>query len=324
MKLNSEAEQSLYRVLFTSAILVNLFFHKDSVPNSAFLFCAIYVFIGISTFMSTFYHPNPSLKRQWLSLLMDLAAISYGFMITGEYGGLFFGVYLWVIVGYGLRYGANFLKIGLGLALISFIVAVQYNTYWLSHPSLVYGLLLTMVLVPIHTNRLLHKLNIATEKAEAANKAKSNFISHISHEIRTPLNGIVGACELLQSSKNQADRINLIKIMQNSSELLIELVNNVLDLSKIENGKMLLGKMDFELQTLIKNTLSLFESSVKQKNIKLNFTSDIDDSLNVSGDYLHIKQVLINLLGNAIKFTERGEVTLKVSSLGREGKKIKL
>ena len=86
MKLNSEAVQSLYRVLFTSAILVYLWFHKSAAPTAAFLFCSFYIFIGISTYLSTICHPQPSAKRQWLSLQMDLTAISYGFVLSAHCG----------------------------------------------------------------------------------------------------------------------------------------------------------------------------------------------------------------------------------------------
>jgi two-component system sensor histidine kinase RpfC len=311
MKLTAELEQSLYRVSFTGAILAYLLFSHSS--ENALIFCTTYLIVGILSCLSILHHPQPMLRRQWLSLIMDLGAISVGFVLTGELGALFFGVYLWVIVGYGLRYGKSFLKAGVAVGIIFFLSAVQFNEYWTSHPAMVYGLILAMVLIPMHTQRLLNKLNIATEKAEAANKAKSNFISHISHEIRTPLNGITGASNLLMSTDDPSEQKHLAEIMQNSSELLVELVNNVLDLSKIENGKMELEHVNFNLNALVKNTVSIFESTAKQKNIKLSYQSDFDDSVNIHADFLHIKQVLINLIGNAIKFTKQGSVTLIIS-----------
>jgi len=313
-KKNNEYEQSLFRIIFTSSILIywSLNHHKASI--SAIVFCSAVLLIGALLFIHINKFPKPNLKRQWISMLIDIGAISYGIYLTNEVGAVLIGIYLWLIVGYGLRYGQALL-IGTHIAsLVGFCAAVFFNPYWHSHIELVWGLFITLALVPIHTLRLIKKLDAAIKRAEKANQAKSQFLSHISHEIRTPLNGIVGASDLLLNTQLDDEQKHLSNILKNSSELLGQLVNNVLDLSKIESGKMTVEPVDFNLTEVLSKTISLFEQQAAKKNIALTYEMEPKTPVMLRSDLLHIKQVLVNLLANAVKFTEQGSVTLRVNA----------
>lgn len=161
----------------------------------------------------------------------------------------------------------------------------------------------------------------AEEKAKAASNAKSDFVATISHEIRTPLNGIIGSIDLLSKSMEfEEEQRELIDTAESSSELLLGIVNDVLDYSKIEAGLLELKSEPFYMKKLIQESEQLFASHGVEKG--LNFHSDIDPSVlkSYNGDIVRIKQILANLLSNAFKFTEQGEVTLKVSS--KQGDKV--
>ncbi|OZA05666.1 MAG: hypothetical protein B7X95_05555, partial [Methylophilaceae bacterium 17-44-8] len=132
--------------------------------------------------------------------------------------------------------------------------------------------------------------------------------------IRTPLNGIVGACSLLEASNLDKNNATLFNVMKSSSNVLLDLVNNVLDLSKIESGKTTHYEEDFYLHNLILTTVNLFETQAAQKGITINYEIAQDTPLKLHGNLLHTKQVLINLVGNAVKFTEQGAVTICVSA----------
>lgn len=159
------------------------------------------------------------------------------------------------------------------------------------------------------------KLELSKIEAEKANRAKSLFLANMSHEIRTPMNAVLGYSQILLRKKTlDKDTKNAIKTIDSSSKNLLNMINEVLDISKIEAGKMELNLNDFDLDDLIRNLSSLFELRCKEK--KLQWTVEgFSDPLPVHGDGTKLRQVLVNLLGNAIKFTNYGEVSFTVNAL---------
>lgn len=157
--------------------------------------------------------------------------------------------------------------------------------------------------------------------AESANRAKSAFLAHMSHELRTPLNGILGYAQILsRNNELSLKQKNGLEIIQRSGEHLLGLINDILDLSKIEARKMELYKSDFELPEMIKGLAQIFRIRAKEKGITFSYEALYDLPISVYGDSRRLRQVLINLLSNAIKFTEEGKVMLKVA-LKDENKK---
>ena len=261
-------------------------------------------------------NPRPSPIRRVMGICLDLFSLSAVMYLAGANSVPLFVLYLWVILGNGFRYGTRYLWISLGVSLLGYIPAILWGSYWEINQSIAVSLLIMLCVLPVYAAFLLKKLHAAIDSAKQANEAKSRFLANMSHELRTPLNGVIGMGELLRETSLSFEQHELVNSMHSSANTLLELIENVLDISKIEAGKLQIHSNPFDLHALVNSVRYMLAPMGESKGLSVSCHIDPDTPYYLNGDQPHIRQVLINLINNAIKFTDEGSVSLQVFQAG--------
>ena len=288
----------------------------DNVTSLAGLIVILYYTSALAIFSSIVINPVPSQIRRICGAALDMGSLSILMFHTGEETIPLFLIYLWVILGNGFRFGLTNLYVSQIIAIAGFSVVVVWGEYWLEHRIIGISLLLMLCLLPVYAGFLIKKLHAAVNMAKQANEAKSRFLANMSHELRTPLNGVIGMGDLLRETKLNYEQQELVNTMHSSANTLLELIENVLDIAKIEAGKVLIECKDFDLHGLVNSVIYMLAPMGEKKNLTVSCTFDPETPFALKGDQQHLRQVLINLVNNAIKFTEKGSVVLSVRLIG--------
>ena len=313
-----EQEQGLLRIIITALVYTYILFSWPDGEGGIEIWVdgtrilLVFLVFSIILLTSVLIRPQPSDFRKYIGIVGDVTVTSSLMHLTGVVGAPWYGVYLWVTLGNGFRYGEKFLYVSGVVSLLGFGAVVFTTPYWDTHIELAVGLAVTLLVIPAYSGILIRRLNEARARADLASRAKSDFLSRMSHEIRTPLNGILGMTDLLRTRPLEAEDKEYVETIYASGKALACQIDEILDLSKIEAGQLSLEVLEFDLYALINTTLRIFEMQVSEKKIQLQETINPNTPYLLCGDPHKLRQILINLIGNAVKFTEKGFVSLRV------------
>jgi two-component system sensor histidine kinase RpfC len=272
-----------------------------------------YVVFSLLIISRTYINPRGVRWRHSVFMACDVALVCVLLYLLGEYGVPFFAVYLWLTVGNGFRYGYRELILCASLSIAGFLVVIKITPFWRGELLFSVTGIILLTVIPMYVSIMLKRLQIEKEKVEHANKEKSRFLANVSHEIRTPLNAVIGFSDLLGKTTDKAKQARIAKNIKAASGSLMALIEGVLDFSRIESGNVLIKEEEFNLYALVHSVGSMF--SMQEKPDKVSYITDMDVSLPrcILGDKDRLQQILVNLVGNAVKFTSAGEIRVKVS-----------
>jgi len=311
---DTEHEQGILRLVISSLVFLYLLpdalLKQDTLPLYVM---GIHLLLALIIFLRIAYSTNISPGRRVFAQFADVAAISWYMAVFGEPAGWLLLLYIWVTLGSGFRFGARYLISELAMSVVGFGVVLYVNDFWRSHLPLGIGLLIGMTAVSLYVLSLVRRMFDAIARAEAANLAKRRFISMVSHELRTPLNAIIGMADLLRDTQLSREQADMLQTLRGSSRVMLGLIEDVLDFSKIEAGKVVLERTDFDLHALVNSTCRIVAAQAAAKGVDFVVSLMPEVPPAVRGDPHHLRQVLINLAGNAVKFTDSGSVTVHLS-----------
>lgn len=321
---DSEHAQALVRLVIAAMLLLYLAGVAsgagagDEVRLSVLILLAETV-LGLGLVIAIMLSPGVSHPRRVLGMVADYGTLAAMMIVKGEVLAPLYVIILWVTVGNGLRYGTRYLFAAMGLATLTFFAVIEATPYWQQNPYLAWGLLIGLVAIPGYLISLLRDLRRAGEEARRANAAKSRFLANMSHEFRSPLNGIIGMAELLSSTRLAPEQRECADVIHTSAQSLLLLVEDVLDISAIEAGKLKRQDSEFAPRELVRRIRTMLQPMAAGKNLQLGI--ELPDSVpaRLHGDAGHLSQILLNLLHNAIKFTDAGSVRLDVQVRERQG-----
>ena len=305
-----EYEMSLNRLVFLALIAAYTFWINPSVPHEALIAAAIFAVISVGIVVHIVLRPHQSTIRRVVAIFSDLTTASVQLHYVGETSSVLFLLYLWITFGNGFRFGVWFLYVAMAVSVACFSIVVYTTPRWHEDIYLSASLLLSLIVLPLYASTLIRKLSNAKAQAEAANRAKTLFLASVSHELRTPLNAIIGLSDLMSGTSLDAEQRGIIRTIGSAGEALLRQINSILNLSRIEAGKMPVERIDFDLAEVLSTARAMVLTQAQQKGLRLTIHIAPQTPLRLHGSRNHLEEILLNLLGNAVKFTEKGYVTL--------------
>jgi signal transduction histidine kinase len=293
----------------------------------------ILAYLAFSTAWYEFVRRTPYRwpRRRYVSMVTDLGIMTVFLHLGGKYVAAFYPIFLWIIIGNGIRFGAHFLTWAQVLGAVGFGTVMLGTGYWQDHREVGIGMLIGVLVLPTFYQTLLRRLRkmqeleVALARSRLADKAKDQFLAAMSHEIRTPMNGVLGMAQALEETDLDQEQRGHLAIITRSVESLLHIINDILDYSKITSHTLELENAPFDLEQVLGDVRSLLQSTADQKGVNLAFAYPADAPRRFVGDPTRIRQVALNLVGNAIKFTEPGEVRIECRITGAQrGPNVKL
>jgi two-component system sensor histidine kinase RpfC len=265
---------------------------------------------GLGFFTHILRYPNKNTLRRMLGLIHDMVWCGLALYAFGDGGILIWGMYIWLVVGYGFRYGVTYLYSAAALALCSFFTVAYFSPFYgKNHELMALGTFLLAIVIPVYLGSLLKNLQRNLEAAREADRVKTRFLANVSHDLRTPLNVILANTEILaRDLREHQQSLQPLYDMQEAGRSLGELVTNLLDIGRLEAGRLQLDSCPVNVPELLGRVRRLNEVAAREKGIRIYLTVSPDTPLVVNSDRLRLEQILNNIVSNAVKFTQHGYV----------------
>lgn len=312
-----EHESSLFRIII---LLVVIGYTAISGAYEATFLAFWYLLVAIAFHIYLLSTKKISVFRRILGIITDTTMLTAALYFAGNFSPPLMVTYLWIVAGAGFRYGIRYLVVAATISFVAQLILFALSPYWNAEYIHAYGWLVAAIVLPLFIARLLNKIQHAIVDAERANMAKSEFLANMSHELRTPLNGIIAVSELLFLRHLGVKEREYANIIQTSGKTLLALIEDVLDFSKIEAGKLTVDESPFVFDDVLQDSVATFKAQALNTGISLHLQIDPGLPRMVSGDEIHLRKILLNFLGNAVKFTHTGSVTLSARLLNDDNK----
>ncbi|MDQ1363327.1 MAG: hypothetical protein QG652_1188 [Pseudomonadota bacterium] len=264
------------------------------------IFSASFFGISFIILLSLYWQPA-NRPRRYLALAFDIASTTLSAWFTGGINSVYVLVYLWIYIGYGSRYGKNFLLAAIALTFIGYNILLISEDAWAILTLDAIAFLLLIIALPFYLYSMQKRLQIAVEEAEQANRAKSEFLSTMTHQIRTPIGGIVGMIDLLNKTGLTDQQKQYLQALNQSSNELQEIIEDVVDFSQIEQGNIHFEARNFEPRTLLNGLIHGMANMAHEKGLDLHCYISGKFPWQVQGDAQRLRQALSNVLRYAIK-----------------------
>jgi two-component system sensor histidine kinase RpfC len=287
--------------------------HQQLLDDIGFYFF-LYTIATFLLFLHLLAQPGISVARRLIGIPLDIGVVAYLMHAGGEITSFVYPIFLWAIFGNGFRFGVRYLFAASAFGFCAFLAVVITTPFWYENRELSAGLLGALIVLPVYVSVFIRRLSEAKRQAEEASRVKGLFLASISHELRTPLNAVIGLSDVLVSSNLNRDQSDMVRTIGKSGRLLLSLINSLLDLSRMEHGKKpQMG--EFDLHELLRDVRNMLLVQAQERGIGLVLHFDLALPQKVIGSTRHFEEVLINLVGNAIKFTSHGYVLIEASRI---------
>ncbi len=320
---DSEHEQALVRVVIVFFLFAYFYALRISAPDlgetatrQLIATAAIYFLFSIADLVAIVSWPGETPWRRIAANIGDSLAMLSVLQAGGEYTASLYPIYLWVTFGNGFRFGVTYLAIAIATSVASFSLVLAATPWWHDNLSLGCGLLVGLFALPSYAGFLIRNLHEAKHLAEEASQSKNRFLTRMSHELRTPLNATIGMSGLLTATRLDPEQREMVHTIAASGKALLSLIEEILDFSQIEADRIKTAPEDFDLHEFLFEISAIIQPLASERNLGFEMCISPKVPRDLHGDCRHLRQILINLLNNAVKFTPRGSVRLSVSHPG--------
>lgn len=312
---NSELTQSLIRVVigllsyaYISSGISSGYFTADmqTLKNFTMLFFSYSLIILLSLIVI----PESTIRR-YIALALDIFSTTFSSFLTGGINSVYVLIYLWIYIGYGTRYGKNYLLSAVILAVLGYNILIISEDAWSTLTLDTIAFLSLIIALPIYLYNMQRRMQIAVIEADLANNAKNEFLSNMTYQIRTPIGGVVGMIDLLNKTNLDTEQQQYLQALSQSSNSLQEIIEDIVDFSRIEKGKILFNQTSFDAGQLIDSLVTSLAPFAHEKNIEISSYINNSFPAKVISDPQRLRQLLSNLIRYAIDNAIQGNVYLQ-------------